>query len=572
MVLLGVVLFLVLQSGGAQQKDPLYADLTASPVYAKFGFLPSYAQITDPRSTTWDITRRAHSGPIIMSDLPAPKTYTRYGSFSTAQRDIEECTILIPFTLEKGALQRAGENAPLYPTLHLASIGENWEIFVNGHSVARQIFLDKSGKITEFRNVRDISIPVEKEYLHAGENILVMHILGAYGSKWTGLRYQSPYYLGGSSATFNNYTGISNMVLCAVFLFTGLFHLLNYAFRRTDRYNLLFIGFTAIASLYYLAEAQVLYLLVPNTVFGQRLDYALMYLLVFLGVAFLENINTGKITKVTGAYGVLGAAFALSQWFFPIWFAYGLVSVWRYTTIFYAAYAVVFDVLWQIYKSAVELNKDDDVKPGLWQGVYRYLFKTEFGSIYIMLMVVGVTVIIDVINITVFNLNFPLKAYSLLGFTMSMAYILARRHSKRYEMTVLENTVLQEQNLADAELTPDEVNVALLLIEGKTWHDIARKLHLSASEVSQSVGAIREKVIQKSDSDPVVAFAARKYQLTRREVEVMRCVRQGMTNSEIATELFLSEETVKSHMRNLMRKLPLEHRSEIVTWTRADEG
>jgi len=566
MVLLGIVLFLVLQSGGAQ-KDPLHTDLTASPVYAKMGFRPSYAHITDPQTLKWDLTLPPHSGPIIMSDLPEPQNYTRYSEFSIANRDIEEFTILIPFTLKESALRTTDVTGLLYPVLHLASIGENWEIFVNGHSVAQQIFLDGSGRITRFRNIRDLQIPVAKEYLHEGENSLVIRILGAYSSKWTGLRYASPYYLGNSSFTASNYTGISNMVLCAIFMFTGLYHLLTYAFRKTDRYNLLFVGFTVIASLYFFAETQIIFSIVPNTAFNQRLDYGLMYLLVFLGVAFLESINTGKLTKATVVYGAFSALLAVGQWFFPVWFSYGLVSVWRYTTIVYAAYAVVFDVLWQIYQSAAKLKKSAGPDAGFWRALSRYLFKTEFGSIYIMLMIVGLTVIIDLINIAVFNLNFPLKDYSLLGFTVGMAYILARKYSSGYEDALRESIASGQQNLESAGLTAGEMDVALLLIEGSTRHEIARKLHLSASEVSQDISAIREKVIRKSDSDSVVAFAAVRYGLTRRETDTLRCLRSGMTNKQIAVELVLSEETVKSHVRSLMKKLPVESRQDIVSWT-----
>jgi hypothetical protein len=52
--------------------------------------------------------------------------------------------------------------------------------------------LDESGKIYKFRNIRYISVPVAKEYLREGDNALVIHVLGAYSSKWTGLRYASP--------------------------------------------------------------------------------------------------------------------------------------------------------------------------------------------------------------------------------------------------------------------------------------------------------------------------------------------------------------------------------------------
>ena len=47
---------------------------------------------------------------------------------------------------------------------------------------------------------------------------------------------------------------------------------------------------------------------------------------------------------------------------------------------------------------------------------------------------------------------------------------------------------------------------------------------------------------------------------------MLSCLRQSMTNVEIAAELFLSEETVRTHVRNLMRKLLVETRQDICTW------
>ncbi len=53
-------------------------------------------------------------------------------------------------------------------------------------------------------------------------------------------------------------------------------------------------------------------------------------------------------------------------------------------------------------------------------------------------------------------------------------------------------------------------------------------------------------------------------ELTERELEVMRLVARGHTNGEIAKALFLSVATVKTHLANLMRKLRLRDRVQIV--------
>jgi len=54
--------------------------------------------------------------------------------------------------------------------------------------------------------------------------------------------------------------------------------------------------------------------------------------------------------------------------------------------------------------------------------------------------------------------------------------------------------------------------------------------------------------------------------LTDRELEVLRYVAQGLNNREIAKQLFISENTVKNHVRNILEKLQLHSRMEAVMY------
>jgi DNA-binding NarL/FixJ family response regulator len=54
--------------------------------------------------------------------------------------------------------------------------------------------------------------------------------------------------------------------------------------------------------------------------------------------------------------------------------------------------------------------------------------------------------------------------------------------------------------------------------------------------------------------------------LTERELQVLRGMSQGKSNAEIGRELYLSEDTIKTHARRLFRKLGVTDRAQAVAW------
>lgn len=52
--------------------------------------------------------------------------------------------------------------------------------------------------------------------------------------------------------------------------------------------------------------------------------------------------------------------------------------------------------------------------------------------------------------------------------------------------------------------------------------------------------------------------------LTKREQEIVQLIRQGKSNGEIASELFISETTVKKHVSNIFEKTGVKRREELI--------
>jgi two-component system NarL family response regulator len=54
--------------------------------------------------------------------------------------------------------------------------------------------------------------------------------------------------------------------------------------------------------------------------------------------------------------------------------------------------------------------------------------------------------------------------------------------------------------------------------------------------------------------------------LTDRELQVLKLVAKGLNNKDIGDSLFISENTVKNHVRNILEKLHLHSRMEAVVY------
>lgn len=63
----------------------------------------------------------------------------------------------------------------------------------------------------------------------------------------------------------------------------------------------------------------------------------------------------------------------------------------------------------------------------------------------------------------------------------------------------------------------------------------------------------------------------KKYQLTKREVEIIRMVSREMSSKQIAAALFLSELTINTHRRNVFRKLEVTNVAGLINFARENQ-
>ena len=67
-------------------------------------------------------------------------------------------------------------------------------------------------------------------------------------------------------------------------------------------------------------------------------------------------------------------------------------------------------------------------------------------------------------------------------------------------------------------------------------------------------------------NDKNVKTAGNENHLTKRELEIIRYIADGLTNTEIATKLFLSTVTIDTHRKNILAKLRLKNTASLVKY------
>ena len=441
-----IVFFYVLPKAEASPLLPkiesLYIDLNTLPVYVHQGFSPELATtVPEPGEASWQVFQPTAQGPRVVryleiQGLPKP------AFLSLKVYKPVEYTFVIPFTFSTSGLGNS------IPGLHLAALGDNWEIYLNGKLIKSELHLTASGYIDEHRSYRDVSFPIAPSLFQEGQNILAFRIIGEPTNTPVGFFFSQPYVIADFTAieAFNN--DVWKFSLCAIYIFIGFYHLILFLFRRQDRYNLFYGLFSIVLGLYFFSRLHSAYKLFPDSQALMRLEFISLYMVMPLISAFIEVLSINKTRWGTRIMAFYCGLISLGTLFTPLSFAHDLLKIWQYSALIMAFYIFGYAVLWHFFSNGYRRWKRKPQTQGrnsLGKQLLQDLVSTPLGNIAIGAAILFGTAIFDILDSMFFLNDIILSRYGLFIFTIGSALILANRYDFLFKQLNYANANLEER-------------------------------------------------------------------------------------------------------------------------------
>jgi DNA-binding CsgD family transcriptional regulator len=470
----------------ARENNRFYVDLQQFPLYVKAGFNPS--DTVSPDLQGWLVREPQWYGAVIrrlgLPGLPKRIFLSPWG------RPEQEWTFVIPFTTDGSLLGDPGVPPQVNPCLYLASIGINWEIYLNGTLIGKEMYL-VDGRIMEQHYERGVIVPINNSLLQNGGDVLAFRIVGDPTDYTTGFLYKSPYYIADYSYITRKHSEIDQIIIVLILAILGIYHFLFFAIFRENRYNLICGFFSLGMGFYYMLRTHWIYQIIPNTAVVMKLEYFTIFFMILALMAYTDKLCNGRYFIVTKIYGVFCLVLAVFQLFFSRTFGSEAAGVWQVGSIIAMVWIFIYNIILPFIR---ELKKS---------GKFAVTMANTYpGNLLISVTLFVPTIVFDLIDSLALHYSLNLTSYSMVIFSLSVTFMLFR-------ISVIKDKEFKEKS-------------ALL-------------------EKTANPAYAREKVFNSCG-------------LTEREKEIARLMVEGLDNKDIGERLFLSNSTVAFHVTNIFRK------------------
>lgn len=439
------LLLLLLLAGCSGEPYPPegMVDLTAQPAWVRHGFNVDWTDRM-PSGDAWlyvaptDNGRRSIKFHALSFESKPERAFLSVRNYTPWHY-----TLIIPFEYSKNEKNRSDVLALLN-----AHAGPGWQLYMNGHLVQDELFLDDQGALVKHRGIEDQLIPLNAKYLKEGKNLLAWHIVGSPVLLRTGLQKSRPYLVGEIGALMDVRDESISLMLLFLYLFIGFYHIILFLARRRDTYNLYYGLFSISLFLYMFSRTIMIYDFIPESNWVLLLEVTVLYTIIpFFGM-FLERIIEERVSLFTVGYSIFSLILILVTLPFNLEFMHDILRIWQITALLPLAYYTGWVLLRNYIINYRLMLRGLPEKQGL--GLYLHAFwnattGTVAGNLSLGVTIGVAGVVFDILDAIFFSTGIVLSNYVFFFVVVGVMLVLSNRFQFIHSRVENLNDTLREK-------------------------------------------------------------------------------------------------------------------------------
>jgi tetratricopeptide (TPR) repeat protein len=333
--------------------------------------------------------------------------------------------------------------------LRLGSIADNWIVYANGIQIATAWHPSKDNtKLLVHRAIRDTLIEIPYTALKPGENIIAYRMAGDRGSADVGFFMGQPYEVGPLRELMHARGETIVMILIALYLAVGLYHLLLYSRRPQESYNLFFGLFCVGLFVYLFTRTSLVFEVFDDTSFILKVELVVLFNIMTPFLIFIDKLFENRVSMFPKIYS--GIAVVLSLAVIPTTplFNTTILRAWQIIALLGILYFMVFQIsktLRREIRNRMQLSATGPALVRFFKAFGSTMLHSPVGNLFLGILTIMATATFDILDSAIFSTGIALSKYGFAIFVLGIAVMLANRFLSVYQQVEELNTNLEKK-------------------------------------------------------------------------------------------------------------------------------
>jgi signal transduction histidine kinase/diacylglycerol kinase family enzyme/DNA-binding NarL/FixJ family response regulator len=421
-----------------------------------------HIDLTDPESCqvylredisdTWtDLTGKTLS----LGESELVKPY-KQPMFTPTDLPVRHYTYQMNFNISPEKISYIKDNV-LVPGLYIEAIADNWEIYLNGNLIKREIYLDENGNIAIHRSVSAYSVPFDKDYLKDGLNTLTFNIIAHPNTVDAGIYYNSEVYIDDIDAIKKANADFSLLFFTGITAFMGFYNLLVFLGNSKEKAYLYYSLVQFLLAVYIFTNTSWMSVLVINSQISKILEYVSMTLLPIFVLLFAKGVAKERIGIFMRIVTVVQILIVIALPFGGIQFSVDLLLLSEACMLISLFYGMITGVKW-LTKTAKTENPEGKITL---RGFTAVLFRTVLGNTFIGLLFVIVCAVFGVIRSTFLEADQNSVIIGLFAFVLAVSFSLQNEVTETKHKVLHQNEELEEKVASRTRDLEEQTEIAI---------------------------------------------------------------------------------------------------------------